>query len=230
MHNEESTAEQTLTEIYHTFTSHKVFFEIIVVESGSEDRTANIIKKLSGEIKNLRSFHSDRREGYRNDLIKGLRNCISPKILMVDSGKKFQMSDLLKIYESSSDLDLVIGRRINRKDQKYRVILSRFYCIFLRYFHKLNFDLDADSGLSVISKRFKDFIVTSSPVFSYLYRSEMAILCLKHNYKFSQVNVSYFKRKGKSRGLPNSKLIGIIFTVLKDNFKLRKKLKSLDIF
>jgi glycosyltransferase involved in cell wall biosynthesis len=226
MFNEILTAEQSIMDIYQTFSELNIVFEIIVIESGSNDGTTNVISKLSNRFENIKFVHSNVRDGYKNDLIKGLISSEAPKILLVDSGGKFLQRDLIKIFKNSNDVDLIIGNRKYRNDQIYRKLLTKFYGLFLYHFYRLNFKLDADSGLSLISENFKNFIISSPPVFMHLYRSEIAILCLKHNFIFRQIDVSYLRRHGKSRGMPNGKLIMIIVRVLLDNIKLKGILRA----
>jgi len=226
MFNEILTAEKSIMDIYRTFSELNIIFEIVVIESGSDDGTTKVIRNLSDKFENIKFVHSNVRKGYKNDLIKGLINSDAPKILLVDSGGKFLQRDLMEIFVNSNGFDLVIGNRKYRNDQNYRKLLTKFYGLFLYYFYRLNLKLDADSGLTLMSENFKNFILSSPPVFMHLYRSEIAILCLKHNFSFKQIDVSYLRRNGKSRGMPNRKLIVIIVRVLIDNIKLKGILKA----
>ena len=69
-------------------------------------------------------------------------------IFIADSGRKFDFSDFWKLYKYIGENDLVSGLRTNRKDQIYRIILTKLFNYFLKITLNSNFK-DCDSGFKI---------------------------------------------------------------------------------
>src|SRR5262245_61157725 len=72
-YNEEGCAEQVLREVHSAMIPLQVPFEIIAVQNGSSDRTAEILQRLAEEFDPLRVLTIDVNQGFGYGLLQGMR-------------------------------------------------------------------------------------------------------------------------------------------------------------
>lgn len=223
-HNEEANIKDEIENLYNNIASKVKECEVIICEDGSSDQTKKIINDLN-KVYNFEYLSSDDRKGVSKAMIDGFKKARGQYIFFSDAGKKFNFNDFWKLYNDAENYDLVSGVRVNRKDQKYRIILTYFLNLFLKITINSNFK-DIDSGFKIFNKK-KLLEVLSSKIINTDFLS--AEICLKFQYKkfrYKEVEVDYFQRNEVSKALPIYKIPSLIIRFLMNYKKLRKELLS----
>ncbi|MDA8848877.1 glycosyltransferase family 2 protein [Candidatus Pelagibacter ubique] len=223
-HNEEANIKDEIENLYYNIASKVKECEVIICEDGSSDQTKKIISDLN-KVYNFEYLSSDDRKGVSKAMIDGFKKARGEYIFFSDAGKKFNFNDFWKLYNNVGNYDLVSGVRVNRKDQKYRIILTYFLNLFLKITINSNFK-DIDSGFKIFNKK-KLLEVLSSKIINTDFLS--AEICLKFQYKkfrHKEVEVDYFQRNEVSKALPIYKIPSLIISFLLKYKKLRKELLS----
>jgi len=122
VHNEEKCIEAVVRGIYDEI-SARVPVEFIICEDGSEDKTKEILQKLSHEIP-IKLLMSDARKGYSQAVIDGFKEVTADYVLALDSDGQCSPEDFWKFYEQRENYDVIIGWRKPRFDTFLRRFLS----------------------------------------------------------------------------------------------------------
>ncbi len=124
-------------------------FEIVVVDDGSRDDTAAVLKGLKREIPELVSIHHPSNRGYGGALISGFHSCSKEWIFYTDGDGQYGVDEILALLnEAGPDVDVVNGYKIARSDPFYRVWLGKIYLFGMRLAFGLKLrDVDCDYRL-----------------------------------------------------------------------------------
>jgi glycosyltransferase involved in cell wall biosynthesis len=194
--------------------------QILIVEDGSSDGTTQILKgKMEeGAIVHL---HSPARNGYKNALMRGLKEAKSDYIFMSDTGLKNDLNDFYKFWEKRKNFDLIVGHKVNRRDSRFRRFTTYAFNLYLRIIF-LDMSLkDTDCGFRLLNRDFTMYLTDKGLHFKEFANSEMSLLA-RRKFRFLQLPISYKGRTGESRGLPPKKIPKAIAGVLKDIHIFRK--------
>jgi glycosyltransferase involved in cell wall biosynthesis len=165
-------------------------FEVIVVNDGSSDYTAEVLEELVSRYAELRVIHHGQNRGYGGALRTGFASASKDLIFYTDGDAQYDPRELTRLYAAwSDDVDLVNGYKISRSDPLHRTIIGRIYhwtvklafglglrdvdCDF-RLMRRSIFDkidLQSDSGVICVElmKKVQDagFRITEVPVHHY---------------------------------------------------------------
>ncbi|MGH7800731.1 MAG: glycosyltransferase family 2 protein [Thermodesulfobacteriota bacterium] len=165
-------------------------FEVVVVNDGSSDYTAEVLGELESHYKNVKVIHHTKNRGYGGALISGFANCTKDLIFYTDGDAQYDVRELILLLQKlTDDIDWVNGYKISRGDPLHRKIIGRIYhrlakisfglkvrdvdCDF-RLMRRSVFDkvhLKSDSGVICVEmiKKFQDagFRVVEVPVHHY---------------------------------------------------------------
>ncbi len=126
-------------------------FEIIAVDDGSTDGTAEIADRLAAIYPDVvRVVHHHVNQGYGAAVRSGLAAARYPLICFTDGDRQFRIADLARLtarLEGAADTaapaddaalpDVVVGYRIERADPAIRLAYARAYRFALRLFFGL---------------------------------------------------------------------------------------------
>jgi glycosyltransferase involved in cell wall biosynthesis len=103
-------------------------FEIVVVDDGSADGTAEIADELARTYPQVRAVHHPRNRDYGAALRTGFRSTTKDLIFYTDGDAQYDPTELKALWAALTDeADLVNGYKISRADPLHRVIIGRVY-------------------------------------------------------------------------------------------------------
>src|SRR5258705_4660196 len=102
--------------------------EVIVVNDGSGDGTAEILEELAGIYPQVRVIHHDRNRGYGGALRTGFASATRELIFYTDGDAQYDPAEMEALWRRFDDtVDLVNGYKISRSDPLHRIIIGRIY-------------------------------------------------------------------------------------------------------
>jgi glycosyltransferase involved in cell wall biosynthesis len=103
-------------------------FEVIVVNDGSADRTAQIIDELARTYPEVKAVHHPRNRGYGAALRSGFAAATRELVFYTDGDAQYDPTEIPILWRAlRSDVDLVNGYKISRSDPRHRILIGRIY-------------------------------------------------------------------------------------------------------
>ena len=103
-------------------------FEIIVVNDGSPDNTAQIADELARTYPEVRVVHHPVNRGYGAALQTGFAEARKDFVFYTDGDGQYDPSEMTALWPHLTDsVDLVNGYKISRSDPMHRIIIGRIY-------------------------------------------------------------------------------------------------------
>ena len=103
-------------------------FEIIIVNDGSADATAEIADELARTYPEVRVIHHPHNRGYGGALRSGFAGATKPLVFYTDGDAQYDPAELEMLWpRMTPDVDLVNGYKISRSDPLHRKIIGRLY-------------------------------------------------------------------------------------------------------
>src|SRR5712691_157608 len=103
-------------------------FEVIVVDDGSADSTAEIADELAHTYPQVRAIHHPINRDYGAALQTGFRSATKELIFYTDGDGQYDPAELTQLWaKMSPETDLVNGYKISRSDPWHRIVIGRFY-------------------------------------------------------------------------------------------------------
>jgi len=124
-------------------------FEIIVVDDGSADGTAEIADELARTYPQVRAVHHPINRDYGAALQTGFRAATKPLIFYTDGDAQYDPAELSLLWpRMTADVDLVNGYKISRADPLHRIVIGRIYHYIVSTLFGLKLrDVDCDFRL-----------------------------------------------------------------------------------
>ena len=129
-------------------------YELIIVNDGSTDHTAEIVERLVQNDNHVRCIHHQNNRGYGAALKSGLYACRYEWISFIDADGQFDFSEIDRfiIKQKETDADLVIGYYLSRAVPIYRKLNSFLWQTLIFLFFGLRVR-DIDCGFKLISRK-----------------------------------------------------------------------------
>jgi glycosyltransferase involved in cell wall biosynthesis len=135
--------------------------EVIVVDDGSTDGTAEIAAALAAEDHRVRVVVHPTNRGYGAALRSGVRAAQQPWVLLTDADLQFDLRELVDFVPLAAQADLIAGWRIARQDPLHRRLNAAAWNWLVRGL----FDLpvrDVDCAFKLIRRDLVDEIPLTS--------------------------------------------------------------------
>src|SRR5207253_10015264 len=100
-------------------------YEVIVVNDGSADATAEIADELARTYPRVRVVHHPINRGYGGALQTGFRSASKEWIFYTDGDAQYDPAELALLWARASEaVDLVNGYKISRSDPLHRIVIG----------------------------------------------------------------------------------------------------------
>jgi len=106
--------------------------EIIVVDDGSRDATADLVRRASMADGRIRLVRHERNLGYGEALRTGFRAAALDLVFFTDADNQFDLDELEKFLPWIDKVDVVAGFRINRQDKWLRRVNAIAWNVLVR--------------------------------------------------------------------------------------------------
>lgn len=103
-------------------------YEVIVVNDGSADKTADILDELARTYPEVRIVHHERNRGYGGALRTGFATATRDLIFYTDGDAQYDPAEMELLWRRFDDsVDVVNGYKISRSDPLHRIVIGRLY-------------------------------------------------------------------------------------------------------
>jgi glycosyltransferase involved in cell wall biosynthesis len=145
-YNDSGTIASLVISALHTARRLTPDCEIIIVNDGSADATAEIADELASTYPEVRVVHHPRNRGYGGALRSGFAAATRELVFYTDGDAQYDPAEMALLWERfADDVDLVNGYKISRSDPMHRVIIGRIYHHTVRLLFGLKVrDVDCD--------------------------------------------------------------------------------------
>lgn len=192
-------------------------YEVIIIEDGSPDKTAEVADELAVKYQKVRVIHHEKNMGYGATLKDGFLNAKLDYVFYTDGDNQFDLNELKKFVALIPYSDIVVGYRKKKQYSLYRKFTSLCY----NYLLKLIFDIhfwDIDCAFKLFrSDLFKKININSVDAFI---DAEIMLKAKLLDYSVTEIGVMHLPRvDGISTGARPS----VIIRTIKEVFEYRKE-------
>lgn len=219
-HNEEANIEKAIRSALATLERLTRQHEVIVVNDGSRDSTAEIVRRIGEETKAVRLINHERNLGYGAALRVGLRSALHDLIFFTDSDLQFDLEEFSHLLEWTDRYDIVAGYRRKRKDSLYRRFLGWGWTFLIRCLFGLRVK-DIDCAFKIFRRKVIDSIPIDS-VGAFI-NSEILIRAKTLGFSLKQIPVTHYPR---SAGKPTGARPKVIWKAFSDLIRLYRELRE----
>jgi glycosyltransferase involved in cell wall biosynthesis len=220
-HNEAANIEALVAEALDELPKLADEFEIIAVDDGSRDATAQIADRLAAADPRVRVVHHEVNQGYGAAVRSGLRAARFDLVSFTDGDRQFKVADLARLLERMARPDapdVVVGYRLKRADPFIRTAYARAYRLALNIFYRLGVR-DVDCAFKLFRRSALEGIrLESGGAFM---SAELLIKLKQRGRRIAEVGVPHYPRVA---GSPTGAKPSVIWRAVRDFWRLRIRL------
>ncbi|MGD1851852.1 MAG: glycosyltransferase family 2 protein, partial [Cyanophyceae cyanobacterium] len=148
-YNEELGITQTLDDLHRVLRDAQCTYEVVVVNDGSGDRTADLLDSRT----DCRVVHHPQNQGYGAALKTGIRRAAHPIIAIIDGDGTYPQKAIPHLVSLMDEADMVVGARTgaNVTNPFIRKVPNYFLVRLAQWIAKCPIP-DLNSGLRVFRK------------------------------------------------------------------------------
>ncbi len=192
-YNEEQVIGEVLTRVKEELSVIGQRGEVILVDDGSGDKTAEIAAAMGARV--IRHPYNI---GNGAAVKTGIRNACGKTIILMDADGQHSPADIKELLQFIPEYDMVVGARSKESATSlHRSFGNRVYNLFASYLTNRKI-ADLTSGFRVIRRDVaKKFVYLLPNTFSY--PTTITLSLLRAGYSVRYVPITTFKRVGKSK-------------------------------
>jgi len=206
--NEEENLPELARTIFDVLGDRPEFVELLLVDDGSRDRTADIAAELASTEPRLRLVRHERNRGLGAAMRTGFDAARGELVLYTDADLPFDITLIPELWSFGASDTVVAGCRSNRGEGARRWVLSRAYNILCRTL--LGLDLrDVNFACKLIPRwTLRQMRLTSEGSFI---DAELLLECRRQGLKIFEFPMTYYPRVRGVSTLSRPRVIAGIF-------------------
>jgi glycosyltransferase involved in cell wall biosynthesis len=127
-YNDSGTIASLVITALHTARRLTPDCEVIIVNDGSADATAEIADELARTYPEVRVVHHPRNRGYGGALRTGFETATRELVFYTDGDAQYDPAEMALLWDRLDDrVDVVNGYKISRSDPFHRIVIGRIY-------------------------------------------------------------------------------------------------------
>lgn len=222
-YNEEGNIEQTVRRALEVLPAYAETFEVIVVDDGSTDRTAEVVRRLMEEDPRVRLVQHERNRGYGAALRTGLAAARYEWVFFSDADLQFDLADLARLLPYTDRGDLIVGYRLRRRDPFHRRLIGRTWNLLVRWGFGVRVR-DVDCAFKLLRRE----VVQRLPLRSdgAFISTELLCRAAACGARIVEVGVPHFPRRWGRQGGASPR---VILRALQELWRLRRELRPASV-
>ena len=173
-------------------------FEIVVVDDGSRDGSADVIERQRRADPRIRVVRHASNRGYGAALRAGLLEARGDLVFFSDADLQFDIAEASKLLAHADDFDIVAGYRHPRRDPWPRRAIARVWGSLVWWLFDLRVR-DIDCAFKVFHRRVIDAIPMAS--IGAFVNTEILVRARREGFRIHQVPVTHRRRRhGRQSG------------------------------
>ncbi len=208
LYNEEATIGELTEKLNQYFLKLGITYEIILVESGSTDRSGEVCDELSKKYSTVKVIHEGARNGYGSGIRTGWSQAHYEIMTYVDSDSPCSLDYYAKALEllRNPKVDVVLGYRVGGRENFTRWFFSKGYNWLTKFVFGLWGMRDVNFTFKLFRKEMYDKVSLQSK--GWFIDVELLAELKKQKARWVQLPVNYTPRtKGSSTVKINAKLL-----------------------
>lgn len=196
-YNEEASISNQIEAIREILLSNKITHEVIVIDDGSKDCTAEIALKARARV-----LHHHQNRGYGAALKTGISAAKYESVVIIDADGTYPTDQIPNLINKLENADMVVGARIG-KEVKIPMMRRPAKWILGWLASRIAGEKipDLNSGMRAFRRNvIKQYFPILSDRFSFTTTSTLALL--NDSYRIDYHTIDYYRRIGKSKITP----------------------------
>ena len=195
-YNEELRLPATLDKIASYIRSSRRNTEVIVVDDGSKDRTAQLAESYRGKLPNLRVLSNDVNRGKGYSVRHGSLEALGEVILFTDADLSAPIEEADKLLAALQDHDVAIGSRamdrglIEVHESRFREFAGMVFNAIVRLILRLPF-VDTQCGFKAFRRAPSRIIFEQQSIERFGFDPELLYLARHHGLSTVEVPVRW---------------------------------------
>jgi glycosyltransferase involved in cell wall biosynthesis len=167
-------------------------YEVIVVNDGSPDHTAEVLSDLQSRYPKLRGVTHKKNRGYGGALRSGFEHASKELVCYTDGDAQYDPREFQLLVEHlRDDVDVVQGYKIQRNDPLHRIVIGKLYHTVVRTMFGLPIR-DVDCDLRLIRRHVFDTVHLTRD--SGVICVEMMTKIAQGGFRITEVPVHHYHR------------------------------------
>lgn len=221
-YNEESNIANTVKKALPLIRKIAEKWEILIINDGSKDKTAQVALNLQKLYPSLRIITHNPNRGYGAAFKSGFYNAKYEWIAFTDADGQFDFRDIIRLIrkQRATKADVVIGYYLGRKVPFVRIWGSKLWelTVFILFGLRVK---DIDCGFKLVNKRVIHRIPKLEAERGPFITSEFLIKAKASGFTIAQTGVHHFERQA---GQATGSKLNVIISGFKDLFRLWYKI------
>lgn len=191
VYNDEGTVRVVAEKALALLHSLDVEHEIIIINDGSRDRSAEIARQLAAENPCIKLIDHPINLGYGAAVRSGFAASQYDCICLTDGDNQYEVEDFRRLLRLVDRYDLIVTFRYKKIYSGLRIFISWVYNLILRIMFRTPFR-DISTGLRLVRKEvIADVSLESNSPFI---GAELAIKAMLKGYRVGEVGIQTFPR------------------------------------
>ncbi len=196
-YNEAERIGSTVEKVYNYFSRKKQSFDIIIIDDGSRDDTANIVLDRAKRIGHITLLHNSINQGKGFSVRKGMIHAAHDLILLTDADLSTPIEEFEKLIPwIQRGYDIVMGSRgleeseIVLRQPWYRQTMGKVFNLLVRTLIVNDFR-DTQCGFKLFGHRAAERIFGLSKINGFAFDVEVLFIARKMGYKTKEVPIRW---------------------------------------
>ncbi|HWB13485.1 MAG TPA: glycosyltransferase family 2 protein [Pirellulales bacterium] len=203
-YNEQDCIVETLGRALALLPSLVASLEVIVVDDGSQDATAEHVRSVMARDGRVRLVVHGQNRGYGAAVTSGLSAATGDLVMFADSDGQFDFRDVARLLERLPGNDFVVGYRHRRAESFRRRLNAWAWGRLVRLVYGVR-ARDLDCAFKIFRRAVIGRLhLTASGA---CINAELMCQCLRAGFRFAEVPVEHYLRKG---GRPTGSSLKVI--------------------